>query len=77
MLDIAGGWRRLRQRRQAHQLAAIRERLVERGIDVDSLGDEDLLALVQSGRRVLDAARVPGSDATGAFVVLVRDRNKF
>lgn len=75
--DIMRGWRGLRRRRQARQLAAIRERLAERGVDVEGLNDEDLLALVQSGRRALDAARVPGSDATGAFVVLVRNRNKF
>lgn len=74
--DAFGRWPGIGRRRQTRQIETIRARLAERGIDVDSLADADLLALVADGRRALDAARVAGSDATGAFVVLVRNRER-
>jgi hypothetical protein len=40
------------------------------------LSDDALEALVADGRRVLETAGMHGGDTTGAFVVVVRDREK-
>ena len=67
-------WRRNRQRER--DLLRIRAQLAKRGVPVSHLSDDALEALVADGRRVLETAGMHGGDATGAFVVVVRDREK-
>ncbi len=67
-------WRRHRQRER--DLDRIRTQLAQRGIPVNHLSDDALEALIADGRRVLETAGMYGGDATGAFVVAVRDREK-
>ncbi|CCF82779.1 hypothetical protein NITHO_1560007 [Nitrolancea hollandica Lb] len=65
-------WRRDRQRER--DLVRIRTQLAQRGVPVSHLSDDALEALIADGRRVLDSAGIHGGDTTGAFVVVVRDR---
>ena len=67
-------WRRNRQRER--DLLRIRAQLAKRGVPVSHLSDDALEALVADGRRVLETAGMHGGDVTGAFVVVVRDREK-
>lgn len=67
-------WRRDRQRER--DLVRIRTQLAQRGVPVSHLSDDALEALVADGRRVLETAGMHGGDTTGAFVVVVRDREK-
>lgn len=67
-------WRHARQHER--DLVRIRTQLAQRGVPVSHLSDSSLEALIADGRRVLDTAGMHGGDTTGAFVVVVRDREK-
>lgn len=67
-------WRRDRQRER--DLVRIRTQLAQRGVPVSHLSDDALEELIANGQRVLETARIHGGDTTGAFVVVVRDREK-
>jgi hypothetical protein len=73
--DIIRGWKtRRRERQRERDLNRVRAQLERRGVSVNHLTDEDLEAVIANGRQVLDNAHIPGGDTTGAFVVVVRDR---
>ncbi len=67
-------WKRDRQRES--DLVRIRTQLAQRGVPVSHLSDDALETLIADGRRVLETAGMHGGDTTGAFVVVVRDREK-
>ena len=67
-------WRRARRQRRI--LAQVREGLILRGAAVDGMSDAELLDLIAAGRKTLKQAHVNGSEITGAYVMLVRQREK-
>jgi len=74
---IIQSWKaRRRERQRERDLNRVRAQLARRGVGVNHLTNEDLEAIIANGRQVLDSAHIPGGDTTGAFVVVVRDREK-
>lgn len=69
-LHVMERWRRGRR------LARVRTELEQRGLSVRELSDDELEVVITAGRDALASARTRGGEVTGAFVMLVRKREK-